>query len=427
MTLMRGLFGDDELAAIMGEAAEIATILRFEVALAQAQAEAGVIPTGAARAIAEAARDIAITPEALWAAAARAGIAAQAVVGALRSACGTAAAPFVHFGATSQDAEDSALALRLRDALAVIETRMRRLDATLAEQARAQADLAIPARTRFQIAAPTTLGAKIAVWRAPLSRHLDRLAQMRPRLLNVALYGAAGTGAALGPDAARLRRDLGAALALGTPDQPWHAARDGMAELAGWLSLITGGLGKLGADLILLGQSEIGELRAGTGGGSSTMPQKSNPVEAEALVSLARMNAGAVATLHHALIHAQDRDGTALALEWMTLPEMVVRTGAALRIAQGLADTLRPDPARIAASFAADRGAMMAEAAGFHLARKMPRDRAMAIVGDALARLAHDPAATLAGALDDLAPGHDWPAILSPDRNTGAAAQQARR
>ena len=179
---------------------------------------------------------------------------------------------------------------------------------------------------------------------------------------------------------------------------------------------MTGALGKMGLDLIQLGQSEVGEVAAGTGGGSSTMPQKANPVAAEALVTLARLNAGDVAGMHQALIHAQERDGAALGLEWNILPPMLERTAAALRIAGELARTLAPVPGRIAATFAADRGRMGAEAAGFLLARRMPRARALALVAEALAQVAGDDTLTLAGALARLAPGTDWDRELDPAR-----------
>lgn len=414
-TLLAALYGDAEMAAILSDRAFVAAMLRVEGELARAQAALGIIPADAADRIATAAAGLALDPAALAPGVAAAGIAAQPVIAALRRAAGG----FAHYGATSQDIVDTAFALQLTEALALLEARRAALAATLAEKAQRYAAQPIPARTRQQIAAPTTLGAKIAVWQGMLDRAGDRLAQMRPRLLWLSLHGAAGTSAALGPQADALRAHVAHALGLTVPPGPWHAARDGMAELAGWLSLLTGGLGKLGLDLIQLGQSEIAEVHAGAGGGSSTMPQKSNPVAAEALVTLARLNAGDVAGMHQALIHAQERDGSALGIEWAILPQMLTRSAAALRLAQDLAATLAPDPARIMASFAADRGRMGAEAAGFILARRMPREAALALVARALAAMAEDDRLTLPQALDRLAPGPDWQAELDPARLTG--------
>ena len=421
MTLTEGMFGDPEIAGIMGPAARLAAMLETEAVLAEVEAGLGIIPGPAAARIAAVARGLRPDPTAIAAAAAGTGIAAQALVAALKAAAG-ANEGFVHYGATSQDIEDTALVLQLGRALAVLETRLEALAARLGAAAADTKALVIPARTRFQIAAPTTFGAKIAVWRAPLARHLDRLGELRPRVLNVSLHGAAGTGAALWPQGAEVRRGVAGALGLGAPDLPWHAARDAIAELGGWLALVTGSLGKIGLDLVLLGQSEVGEVAAGTGGGSSTMPQKSNPVAAEALVTLARLNAGDLGTLHQAMIHAQERDGSALGIEWQILPQMLERTGAALRIGGNLAASLAARPERIAARFAADRGAMLAEAVGFLLAREMPRDAALGIVRQALVALAEDPGETLAGALGRLMPGRDWADLLDPARQTGEAA-----
>lgn len=425
MMLTDALFGDAELGAVMGAEAQISAMLQVEAALARVQGRLGVIPPEAAAEIGDIADGLSPDPVSLLVGTARAGIAAQAVVGALKEACGEVG-QYAHFGATSQDVQDTGLILQLREAMAVIEGRLNALSTLMATRAAEFADLTIPARTRFQVAAPTTLGAKIAVWRAPLPRNLARLDEMRPRLLNVSLYGAAGTGAALMPETAAIRAALATELGLAAPDVPWHATRDGIIELGSWLSLATGVLGKIGVDLIQLGQSEIAEVSAGTGGGSSTMPQKSNPVAAEALVSLARLNAGALGTLHQAMVHAQERDGSALALEWQILPDMVVRTGAALRLAHDLMTTLTPNPARIEASFARDRGTMLAEAAGFYLARHMPRKDALNLVAAALADVAANDTETLAGALRRHAPGHDWAQILAPDRNIGEAPAQSR-
>lgn len=424
-TLLGQLYGDAEMAAILSDRSAIAAMLRVEVALARAQADLGVIPAAAAEAIAQAAASLDPDPAELAAAVAVAGISAQPVIAALKSAAGEAGG-FAHYGATSQDIQDTALALQLVQALDLLDGRLGQLAALLAQKAADHAELPIPARTRHQIAAPTTLGAKIAVWQGMAVRNRQRLAQLRPRLLLLSLHGAAGTEAAFSGHGPALRAAMAAALGLGVPGGPWHAARDGIAELAGWLSLVTGALGKMGLDLIQLGQSEIAEVSAGDGGGSSTMPQKQNPVAAEALVTLARLNAGDLAGMHQAMIHAQERDGSALGLEWMLLPAMLERTAAALRIGCTLAETLAPRPDRIAASFAADRGRIAAEAAGFLLARTMPRERALAIVAQALAQRDDGTAATLAEALAQLSPGRDWARALRPENLTGAAPDQAR-
>jgi 3-carboxy-cis,cis-muconate cycloisomerase len=239
------------------------------------------------------------------------------------------------------------------------------------------------ARTRFQQAVPTTFGLKAAGWLAPLPRHRQRLAELKTRLLVVQFGGAAGNLSALGSRGVEVMEALARELGLGCPPLPWHNQRDTLAELASWLALVTGSLGKLGLDVLLLAQNEVGEVREAQGGGSSTMPQKSNPVRAEALVALARRNATLVGGMHQATLHAQERDGAAWQLEWAILPAMVETAAAALSHARELARTLVVDAARMRAVLDAARGLPLAEAVSFALAGHLPRAEAQELVKQA--------------------------------------------
>jgi 3-carboxy-cis,cis-muconate cycloisomerase len=414
-----GLYGDAEVGAFFAAEAEVAAMLRVEGALARVEGELGIIPAASGRAIERRAGEVAIAPSALAAGMASAGVPVAALVTAFRRELGEDGA-WAHWGATSQDIVDTGLVLRLRGVLEVLDGRLARLVGALAEQAGRHRGTVIAARTRFQVATPTTLGAKIAVWGMPLVRHRRRLAELRPRVLCVSLAGASGNNAALRGRGGEVMRGLADALGLAPAEAPWHAARDGVAELGGWLALVTGSLGKMGQDLILLGQSEVGEVTAGAGGGSSTMPHKTNPVAAEALVTLARLNAGTVGQLHQAMVHAQERDGTALGLEWFALPAMCAAAGAATRHGLGLAETLAAHPERIAATFAADRGLMLAEAAVFALAERMPRPEAQALVGEAVKAVAAG-RGSLGEALAERVPEVEWAEVLDPARQTGDA------
>jgi 3-carboxy-cis,cis-muconate cycloisomerase len=170
---------------------------------------------------------------------------------------------------------------------------------------------------------------------------------------------------------------------LGCPVMPWHTQRDTLAELASWLALVTGSLGKFGLDVLLLAQSEVGEVREARGGGSSTMPQKSNPVLSEALVALARRNATLLSGMYQTLPHAQERDGAAWQLEWTILPDMVATAAAALAHAVELAGTLVVDGPRARATLDAALGLPLAEAVSFALAEHLPRAEAQQLVKDA--------------------------------------------
>ena len=213
-----------------------------------------------------------------------------------------AAARFVHWGATSQDAMDTGLVLQLRAFLGPLEADLGRLAAGLARLAEEHRDTAMVGRTWLQQALPTTFGLKAAGWLDAVGRHRQRLAELRPRLLVVQLGGAAGTLASLGGRGLEVAEALAGELGLAAPALPWHGARDRVAELAAWLGLLVGTLGKVARDWSLLTQTEVGEVLepAGEGrGGSSTMPHKRNPVAAA--VGAGRRRPGARAGRHHAL------------------------------------------------------------------------------------------------------------------------------
>ncbi|MFL5336886.1 MAG: 3-carboxy-cis,cis-muconate cycloisomerase [Geminicoccaceae bacterium] len=377
------LLGDAEAAAILGDRARAQAMVTIEVALAKIEGKLGVIDPAAAATIEAALSGFAPDEADLARGTAAAGVPVPALVAQLRRQVGGEAAGFVHWGATSQDILDTALVLQLRDALGLLGRRLDEVIVALARLADEHRATPIIGRTRFQQAVPTTFGLKVAGWLAPLLRHRDRLGELSPRLLLVQLGGAAGNLAALRDQGIAVMAGLAGELGLGCPAMPWHNQRDGLAELGSWLSLITGSLGKLGLDVLLLAQNEIAEVREADGGGSSTMPQKSNPIRAEALVTLARRNVTLLGGMHEALLHAQERDGTSWQLEWLTLPDMVIGAAAALAHADVLLRTLIVDTNRMRANLDASQGLFLAEAASFALAEHMPRAEAQELVKSA--------------------------------------------
>jgi 3-carboxy-cis,cis-muconate cycloisomerase len=334
-SLLQHLVGDAEFEALFTDAAEIAGILKFEAALAGAEAEAGLISDAAATAIAPAVAAFEPDMGDLAAGLAKDGVVVPALVRQLRAAVGEHGKS-LHFGATSQDAIDTSLMLRLATAIALIEQRLVVLETALGALAERDGKLTMMAHTRMQQALPMPVATKIAAWTAPLGRVRRSVAQLRRRLLVIQVGGPVGTRAELGDKADLVTKRLAERLDLGLADS-WHTERDPIGELGATLSLITGALGKFGADVALLSQNEVAIIRLEGGGGSSAMAHKSNPVSAEVLVALARFNAGLVGTLHQALVHEYERSGAAWTLEWMVLPQMVVATGASLRIASDLA------------------------------------------------------------------------------------------
>ncbi|MBC7154518.1 MAG: adenylosuccinate lyase family protein [Rhodobacteraceae bacterium] len=424
--IYRDLLGDAEVGALLSDSAEVRAMLLAEGALARAQGGLGLIPEVSAAFIHRAALEVQIDPAALAPETGQNGVPVPGLVAAFRRAMQAPAhAAFVHWGATSQDIHDTGLILRLRQALVILEERLLAVIGALGALADDQADLPVAARTYAQVATPTTFGAIVASWGAPLIRHRARLVELRPRLLNVSLSGAAGTLSVMGGKGAEVRAAMARDLALHDPGESWHSTRDGMAELGGWLTMLTASLGKIGEDMIWLTQSGIAEVRLGGGGGSSTMPQKQNPVAPSLLVTLARFVNGLNGAMQGAALHRQQRDATAWFTEWLVLPQMLLGGARALAVTRAMVPQIAPDAARMRAGIDDGLGLIYAEALSFALARTMARPQAQAAVKALCkeAQATNTPLATLA-ARDW--PDTDWATTLTPEAQLGEAPHIAR-
>lgn len=421
--LFGNLFSDPETISLFDDAAQIRGYLQTEAALARAQSALGIIPKEAADKICAVTDSISIDPADLAAGTQNTGVPIPEFVALLRSAVGGDAATYVHWGATSQDIIDTGLILRLKQFTQLIEDRVQVLKASLAHQIEKNRHIVIAGRTRTQQATPTSAGLKIAAWLAPFNRHSQRLSEIKPRLLCVQFGGASGNMASLGDSGLEVADEMAKLLDLRAPAGPWHGQRDVLAEFAGLLSLITGSLGKIGEDLMLLGQSEVGEMSSGSGGGSSTMPQKSNPIDAEALATLARHNTGLVANIHQSLPHASERDGPRWSLEWLNLPQIAVAAAAALKIGLRIIDNLRVDEARARTNLERSNGLILAEAASFALSEHMPRAEAQKLVKSAVLA-AHQDGRHLMSVLAEMTDASvDWEKVKNPAHYVGVADQ----
>jgi 3-carboxy-cis,cis-muconate cycloisomerase len=418
-----GLFGDPETERLFTDSAELRAMLLVEGELARVQGNLGLIPAEAAAFIARSAHESQIDPAALAADTARNGVPVPALLAAFRK---VATAPdlmeYLHWGATSQDIMDTGLALRLRPVLALWDKRLGTLLQQMASLAETHAALPMAARTYGQIATPTSFGAVVAGWGWPLIAARDRLAALRPAVLQVSLSGAAGTLSAMGAEGPAVRAALAQALGLTDPGHSWHSDRSGIGQLAGYAATLAASLGKIGEDLILLTQSGLAEVGLGDGGASSTMPQKQNPVAPSALVALGRHVVGQAAILQGAGFHRQQRDGAAWFTEWLTLPQTCIALGRMLTLAQDCMSRLQPDPAAMAAQIETAQGAIHAEALTFALARQMPRPEAERQVKSLLAEAiaSGQPLATLATRAH---PALDWSHIIA--NSLGRAPDEA--
>lgn len=335
--LLQALVGDEAVAALFSSAAELAAMLRVEAALAQAQAELGLIGEDAAFRIAEACGSFDPDWNALAKGLAQDGVVVPELVRQLRRAVGEPHDRSVHLGATSQDIVDTGLVLRLKELAALLVGRIAMLTESLRLLKLRDGAVPLMAHTRMQQALPFTAADKLDTWIQPLERHAEALREMLPRLLALQLGGPIGNRETFRGHGDALADALAERLGLGFAPA-WHSQRDRIGEFAAWLSLVSGTLGKMGQDIALMAQNELGEVRLASGGGSSAMPHKSNPVQAEVLVALARFNAGLLGTLHQGLVHENERSGAAWTLEWLVLPQMAEATGAGLAKAQALTE-----------------------------------------------------------------------------------------
>jgi len=332
MTLLSTLAGDAEIEALLADPAQLDAMLAFERALAEASAQAGFVSEDAATAIVSALIDFKPDWSGLEAGMAQDGVVVPALIKQIKALVPEPHRAALHRGATSQDVIDTALMLQLAKIFDVYEVRLSGLLERLDTLSAAHSGTVLMAHTRMQVALPTTWGAKLASWSEPLKRHLRALVSMRRSLLVVQLGGPVGDRASFGPHGDAIAAGVAKRLDLGLAT-PWQANRDPIVALGSLLAQISGSLGKLGMDITLLAQNEVAAVRLVGGGGSSAMAHKSNPVNAEVLVALARYNAGLSGTLNQAIVHENERSGAAWTLEWLTLPPMLVTTGASLRLA----------------------------------------------------------------------------------------------
>jgi 3-carboxy-cis,cis-muconate cycloisomerase len=366
--LLDPLFTTARMRAVFSDRGRLQGMLDFEAALARAEARAGVVPAAAVAPIESQCRADAFDLDALGRGSALGGNTAIPMVKALIALVAKhdeAAARYVHWGATSQDAMDTGLVLQLRDALDLLDADLARLARSLAGLAGRHKRTVLAGRTWLQQATPVTFGLKAAGALSAVERHRARIRELRPRVLVLQFGGASGTLAALGAAGLKVAATLAAELDLGLPDLPWHAHRDRVAEVATTLGLLVGTLGKVARDVSLLMQTEVGEAfepAAAGKGGSSTMPHKRNPVGCAAILAAAVRVPGLVSTMLAAMGHEHERGLGNWHAEWDTLPEIVCLAAGALAQLIEVLDGLELDPARMAANLEATRGLILAEA-----------------------------------------------------------------
>jgi len=398
--LFRDAFGTAKMRALFSDHALIQRYIDVEVALAKAEARVGVIPADAAKVIARESTIQRIDFDHMREETDIVGYPILPLVHQLVEMCGDAGR-YVHWGATTQDIMDTAVALQVRDALDSIDGDIRELRTILADLAKKHRDTPMAGRTHLQQALPVTFGYKVAIWLAMFDRHQERLTQMRERVAVVEFAGAAGTLASLGDKGFEVQKALAEELKLGVPATTWHVARDGFAEAVNLLALVTGSLGKIALDIMIMASTEFAEVYepfVKGRGASSTMPQKRNPISSELMLAAAKAVRQHAGLMVDAMIQDFERATGPWHAEWIAIPESFILTAGALHQAKFALGGLIVDEARMKHNLGISKGLIVAEAVMMSMAPYTGRQQAHDIVYDAC-RTVNEQGGTLAEAL----------------------------
>jgi adenylosuccinate lyase len=353
--------------------------LDVEAALALAQGELGLIPTEAAERLATSASLDLCDPDAIKQGIAATGHSLIPLLDEWQKAAGPEAAKYCHYGATTQDIQDTAQTLELKEVHAVISRDLAILIELLADLATKYRTQVIIGRTHGQHALPSTLGLKFAVWLDELLRHANRLEEGRKRLLVSQLFGGVGTMAALGSSPWELLKNFSARLELFVPATAWHTARDRGAEFVATLALLTGTLAKIANEICQLAKDETGELEEPFHMGkigSTTMPHKRNPEMCEQVVVLARLVKACSGICLDGLINEHERDYRAVRLEWVGITDASLYSCGALDLMKNIIRGLIVHPERIAQNLASSACLISTEALMFLFGDKMGKPAA---------------------------------------------------
>ncbi|CAD6543971.1 3-carboxy-cis,cis-muconate cycloisomerase [Paraburkholderia sabiae] len=398
--LFRDAFGTAKMRAIFSDHALIQRYIDVEVALAKAEAHVGVIPADAAETIARESQIDRVDFDHMREETDIVGYPILPLVRQLVAMCGDAGR-YVHWGATTQDIMDTAVALQVRDALDSIDADIRELRGILVDLAKKHRDTPMAGRTHLQQALPVTFGYKAAIWLAMFDRHQQRLSELRQRVAVVEFAGAAGTLASLGDKGFDVQRALAAELRLGVPATTWHVARDGFAEAVNLLALVTGSLGKIATDIMIMASNEFGEVYepfVKGRGASSTMPQKRNPISSELMLAAAKAVRQQAGLMIDAMIQDFERATGPWHAEWIAIPESFILTSGALHQAKFALGGLIVDTERMKHNLGISKGLIVAEAVMMQMAPYTGRQQAHDIVYDAC-RTVNEHGGTLAEAL----------------------------
>ncbi|MCX8618955.1 adenylosuccinate lyase [Gilliamella sp. B2923] len=375
-------FGTSEMRAVWSEQNRLEKQVEVEVALAQAEGELGVIPADAAKTIVSKANAAQLSLEEIAEQAAKAKHSLMSTINALQQQVGQAG-QFIHYGATTQDIVDTATVLQLKQSFSIIERDTKLVALELKRLAKQYQYLPMVGRTHGMQALPTTFGFKLAVWLDEFVRHLQRLNEIKQRVLVGNISGAICTYASIGKLGSQVEERALSRLGLNTPNIGWQAARDRFSEYASVIALISGSLGKIGNEFYNLMRTEINEVEEPFSDGkigSTTMPHKRNPAALEGLASLTAPLLKSVALIHESMKVEHERDAMSWRAEWIALPEINLYISAQLQTALAVLKGLKVNADRMLANLSLQNGLLLSEKVMFEIGKRLGKQTAHHLV-----------------------------------------------
>ncbi len=382
----KDLYGSPEMRAVFDDMTLLQKWLDTEAALARAEASLGLVPAAAAAEITRKARAELMDTDAIKQGVDKTVHPLVSLIWQLSEHCEGDAGGYVHWGATTQDVMDTAIVLQLKDAYPLFEKAIDDLITTSSELAKKYRDTVMAGRTHGQQALPITFGFKVAVWVSELKRHQTRLAECKGRVLTGEFGGAVGTLASVSENGIEINARLMGELGLNVPEIAWHTARDNFAEFSTILSMVAATMGKIAHEIIDLQKLEFGEVEEPFEMGkvgSSTMPQKRNPMICEAILALARLARTQATTAIDAMMHEHERDWSSFQMEWAYIPELCVMVHGALQLTLRVLDGLIVYPDNMTRNLDVTRGSLLAERVMLTLGKFVGRQHAHDIIYEA--------------------------------------------
>lgn len=384
--LLDWLYSDHEVSTILSFESTFRTWIRVEISLAETQFDLGRINLECMSAIRELQNMPLPEPDEFLAATRNVGYPIFELVALMNQRLPIEHRGVLHLGATTQDIMDSALAIQIKAVGEILLRKVTIVGDGLAKLVEEHDRTVMPGRTHAQHATPTTFGLKCAVYLAEVSRHARRLKFALDGCAKVSLFGAAGTSAALGVNAAEIRRSLARKLDLQDAPVPWHVSRDSILEFVFSCSMICTTLVRLAREIVELSRTEIAEVSEAEGwhrGASSTMPQKRNPITSEAVIGMGLFTVGMASIMSRAAESQHERAAGEWQLEWKVLPEVMSAAASTLSLASALVHQIYIDSNRMLANLSADQGLILAEAYMIELAKTLGREHSHDLVYEA--------------------------------------------